>query len=395
MKPVALLLCVLFLGGYFNSEARIFAQQITEPYTILDKNKKKASRKKSSGKLLTTVSFEILTPAQSASLAGQKWYQEFEKLRVPLRIHQGLPGDTASVTETVNGRTRRVTVVAVLGRRGELLLPGRKFTTGNTDKLQTWIEELKLYGAQGNPAGQELWGLTDEQFLALFKLLEKEFEGSVLDKNFLTGLEEFEFPKEHPLLIQPETKKYLTTSPLPTTPQPQELTGLSRGAALVIFLRQYGLGFTPKRLPDKRIVLSVELLDEMKEPWPVGWDWGDLPGKVAPVFHSSNKENPVRRSEHTVEKFAKLITDRSGMRILFDDTALKALGFEVSEQKVKVRPRITTWNLLLTKGLSSVHLQFERRLDEKGEPFLWVIPTSYLKRHPINATEGETSSKKE
>ena len=54
---------------------------------------------------------------------------------------------------------------------GRIVLPDRTFTRGDGVNLQEWVEELRLYGAQGSPEGKPLWGLSEEQFKAVFTAL--------------------------------------------------------------------------------------------------------------------------------------------------------------------------------------------------------------------------------
>ncbi len=113
--------------------------------------------------LKTTIEIDITSTSQTGDPAAQNWANcstnsatrhAFESAGMPSRV-----------TEKVRGSLRNVSVSGILSRSGELIVGNKSFDLSDKQKLEEWLEELKLYGAQGAPEGKPLWGLNREQFV--------------------------------------------------------------------------------------------------------------------------------------------------------------------------------------------------------------------------------------
>src|SRR5262245_20949115 len=107
----------------------------------------------------TMINVQLLTGDEGNGLTAFRWQQVFQKLDVMLTIRQARSDDKPSVTERKSGGVRQIDVIGRLDRKGQVIFPERTFTSSDTSKLSEWLDELKVYGAQGSPAGQSAWGL--------------------------------------------------------------------------------------------------------------------------------------------------------------------------------------------------------------------------------------------
>src|SRR5262249_52363253 len=91
----------------------------------------------------TFLEIELLMPQIGADpLAAQRWREVFEQLGEPVRIRQPLGSDRPSLKESQRGSLRTVKLMGRIERNGDLVLPGRTYTTRDSAPLGQWLTEL-------------------------------------------------------------------------------------------------------------------------------------------------------------------------------------------------------------------------------------------------------------
>ncbi len=45
-----------------------------------------------------------------------------------------------------------------MDRTGAVAFPGQTFKMNEPEEIKKWLDEIKVYGAQGSPEGKKLWG---------------------------------------------------------------------------------------------------------------------------------------------------------------------------------------------------------------------------------------------
>src|SRR5262249_7227432 len=207
----------------------------------------KAEKKKISSTLITV---ELLTVGDGVSVKAREWMEVLSKMDVTLTIRPGRANEKLEVTEKKSGGTlRNVTVRGMLDNRGQLTFPEKTFAESDTGKLAAWLDELRTYGAQGNPDGRPAWGLTKEQFGLVHGALKKALAFDPKEFEVARALEKFEFPKELPLRFSSAAARVLKDR-AGTAEVGQSLEGISQGTALAVLLSDQRLAFRPRRLPD-------------------------------------------------------------------------------------------------------------------------------------------------
>ena len=74
----------------------------------------------------------------------------------------------------------------------------------------------------------------------------------------------------------------------------------------------------------------------------------------------------------TLAETLAAIAGRLEAPILFDRYALARHGIDPATARITVPETKTSYSQILTKVLSKAQLRYELRVDEAGEPLLWV-----------------------
>ena len=158
---------------------------------------------KSTGKKppVTSITIELLTGNDGVGMKARDWIAILGKLDVVVTVRSGRPDDKLGVTEGKGGGAlRTVRVVGALDSKGRLVLPDQTFTEDDAGKLAEWINDLRVYGAQGNPGGQPVWGLTKRaiRWPDSYRA-QKPFAAETKDVTVAKVVTLFELPREHPI----------------------------------------------------------------------------------------------------------------------------------------------------------------------------------------------------
>ena len=149
----------------------------------------------------------------------------------------------------------------------------------------------------------------------------------------------------------------------------KKIKGISLGTAFALVLRDHSLGFRPLRTPTGSIELVVDPLSEAKDAWPIGWDLQKSRPKTAPKFF---KLIPVSLDKVKLVDVLHAVSVKTGVPIYLDHPAIKAKGITVDKLVVSYPSRKASWSLLL-RGITVRHrLKHKLRIDEAGNPFVWI-----------------------
>jgi hypothetical protein len=337
--------------------------------TFPDETRRGEGSKKKPG--VTTITVELLTGSTGVGLKARQWAEILSKLDVVVTVRNGRSDDKVGVTESKTGGTlRSVIVVGALDSTGRLIFPDQIFTENDADKLAAWINELRLYGAQGDPNGRPVWGLTKEQFGVIHSALKKPLAADTKDLEITKAVGLFDLPKDHPVRFSTEavTKMKERGGQLKVS---QSLQGVSQGTALAVVLAEKGLGFRPRRLPDGGIELTVYPLEDKGNVWPVGWPReNNVPDTCPELFRFKNIELDDEPLDEVLEAVASVIN----VPILIDRQGLAAKGVDFASVKITYPRKRTTWSEALKSFTYKAKSKVEVLIDEAGKPFLWITP---------------------
>jgi hypothetical protein len=329
----------------------------------------------------TEVSLVLVTSAAAAIEHAQAWGQRLQSLEIPVQTRQAVTGDKPEVKEQKLGRFRRITVTAVLDRNGKILCGDRSFTFAEAEKLGEWIRELKTYGAQGAPHGKPLFGLNDAQFAAVMKSLAPVIEMETSGLSLEEMLGKLPLPRQHPLRMTAEAQRVARMIGSDEVLR-QNLKGISVGAAFAAALGEFGLAFKPLRTPEGNIELAILPRDHGDDAWPIGWplDHEKPQGQLVPALF---KTVPINLEDVPLTDALNAAADASKVVIVIDRFAIQRAGIDLSELKVTISPRKTTWGLLL-KQMTFPH-KLGRKLvaDESGKPFVVITTLQESTKQPV------------
>lgn len=333
---------------------------------------------------LTQVTVELMTGNEGVGLRAHRWRDIFEKLDVTFVVRRSLLNEKPEIKERrIGDSVRQVQVTGRLETNGRLVFADHTFTEGDVAKLTEWLKDLKTYGAQGTPEGQPAWGLTKQQFGHLHEALAKTLTVEPQGRDIALALALFELPGDFPLKLSEAARKSIEAGARRVVVQ-QAYAGLSLGTALAALLREHGLGFRPRRLPDGRIELTVIDLAESDDVWPVGWMGAEPGQRIAPglfKFHQIELDG--------IELSAVLDSARDliGIPILVDSHGLKSRDIDVSQIKVSYPAKKTTWGIALGTLVFKAHARYELLIDESGKPLLWITHTANPRRPELQSAE--------
>ncbi len=338
----------------------------------------------------TQLEIHLLTSDAASNRYAQQWADYFRQKDVAVRIRSRTQRDEPGVTErSIGDSVRWVTVLAELDRRGHVTLPERSFALSDGGKLAEWLDELRTYGAQGSPDGQPVWGLTKEQLDQVLAALKRPLAIDPQGKDLLAALVLFAPDVDRgdlPIHVTPEAKEIMA-QPQGERLFPQSLAGLSRGTALAVLLRYYGLCFSPQRTPSGGLELVLRDSAATKQPWRIGWPWPkETPrDKIAPnLFKFVN----VELDDLALSDVFSAAAESIDIPILIDYAGMDEWHIEYDKIRVTYPRKKTTWGLAIQRIAFQSRLRRELYVDEAGKPFVWITPIEF-KRKPTGDDQNE------
>lgn len=319
----------------------------------------------------TVVEVTVLLPRLGAAVEAQRWAKTFSDLGVQAQFRNAIGTDELGVEESVRGTFRTVKVVGELTNDGRLQLGEQLYTHDDLRRLREWIESLQTYGAQGSPQGQPLWGLNERQFTELYEALSTavtvELEGQPLNE----ALTQLPLPPQHALRRLAAADEWLAAHPAGVIEN--RVQGLSCGTVLALILSESNLGFAPARTPNGQLELHIAPRQSGQQVWPVGWNLpeGVDHGQLVPVLH---KFLEIGFDKAALQDVLDAAAAAIEVPILVDYHATRGAGVDLEQKAVSYPAKRTTWSLMLNTVIRKANLIKEVRVDERGQPFLWIAP---------------------
>lgn len=315
------------------------------------------------------VSVEFFTGRQGVGLPAQEWAQAFEKIGRSVRIRPGRGEEQPEVRDDTIAGARRVTVIGKLEGNGQVVFPDRTFNSDQVLELDAWLKELEEFGAQGDPDGQPLWGLNEQQFGEIYEALSEQVVEDVRDLPLDDAVATLQIAENHRIRWSNDAERVLRDVNAPVRTVRQSLAGFSKGTALAIMLSERGLGFRPMRTPDSKIELIIEPVAPSLKLWPIGWDPKLTPRETAPkLFELTN----VELDSVPLTSVLDTISERAEVPIIFDYDAVQKKSIALNDVLVSHPAGRAVLNALVQRFVSKARMTSKLRIDELGHPFIWV-----------------------
>ncbi len=321
--------------------------------------------------LQTIVEVDILSLDPQGDPSSQKWGQVFEDLGLSVRIRSGREAK-AGVTEKVRGSLRYVTASGILSRDGELSFGKVAFRLSEAERVQEWLDELKTYGAQGTPEGKPLWGLSRAQFAIVNEQMTKLLTVKTPGQSLPTLVQALQNDAQLPIHLHTATAGWLKDA-AHDRPITTDVTGFSTGTGLAIALNEIGTGLRPVRTPAGQIEYEILPLDQLKDPWPLGWEpKAETPRNL--ITPELFQMGVVGFDQSPLSEVLAAIQTESKTPIVIDTRRSLAKKIDVTRIMVSSPTKKTAWALVVSQCVRQAGLYNSYRQDEAGRGFVLVAP---------------------
>jgi hypothetical protein len=326
------------------------------------------------------IELELATERGVQITAPREWLQLLAGIGIEHVQIRGATGRDRPLAEN-RGSDKQPSyhVVGMLTSGDTVRLPGGTFGRGDRAKLKDYFDRLGADGAESLTAARGMFGLTEKELKeALTDLAQPiDFEtrgqkpGAMLAR--LQAKLRFKFVKDgnaEQVLLQ-------------TKPIGDDLQGVSIGTGIVMVLRNCHLTMRPEKPRGRELEYVIEVSRRSPEAektlghinstdiryWPIGWEPEKAPGLVAPsLLESLNAEI----DGYSLEEAFAAIKPRLKVPVYLDHAALAAKEIDPAKVQVKIARQKMSYRRLIDRILAQARLGSSLRVDESGQPFLWV-----------------------
>lgn len=315
------------------------------------------------------VDLELLTEKGFPLEGSQEWIEALKSVGASgIRIRAAGPSDEGGIVTggTVKSPTYKVTGVLTSGN--VLRLPGAQFRLQDKGKIAAWIRKLQEGGEEGLFATTGAFGLTAKQLVAMHDGLAHRVDFSTKGKpagqvvrKIIASLSKVE------VAVDGSAGKTLEGDETTL----DELSGVTSGTALAAALRPLGLVLVPLPPRGEQLRLAIADARAAKESWPVGWPPEKPPKDAMPdLFKFLN----VEIVDTPLNEALDAIQGRLKSPFLYDHNSMARHKVDTSTVKAKIPSGNTYYKGILDRLLSQSkpQLKCEIRVDEGGQPLLWI-----------------------
>ena len=313
---------------------------------------------------------EILIQSQPGyRIKAQEWGRAFQQLGHSPRFREPRGGEVSLVENVDRGGGVTVHVVGGMVADGSIRILEQQFTVADLQPLTVLLDELALYGAAGPPKTNPKWGLSDDQFLEVTKMLMEPVTAAVTLQSSVVTVESLGLPEGLRLKFTDAAREKALGRKPAASPESLDVTGISKGTAMAMVLAQYGLGFRPLHAGRNRYDIEIDSGDESSNLWPVGWKSQESAAVVLPAWL---KSIPFKLDQVEISGLAGAVADRLQIPLFQSSHALAAEGLDLDVLTYSRKEDRVSPSRLLTAVGDKLKLGFDLRVDEGGRLFLWV-----------------------
>ncbi len=310
------------------------------------------------------VRLELVGEGRGTSMAFQQWAGLLGKAGIRnVRIRTATATDRVGIEVRGTKDNPLYVVTGVIRSRDELILPSGRFRRSDVARLARRLDDLARLGPADRREPATAFGLSSEQIEQVLEDLSRPVGFSTVGMVRRATVERIVDRLLLPTKIDPAMADALDDDKIS-----EELLGISRGTALAYLLRPAVMCLVPCKL-NGRVVYVTKRPKPGMEIWPVGREPNSPVRELLPAiyeFHNVNIQNvPADRAMAAIGKLLKV-------PVLIDHDALARHGIEPAKVLVTHPRRRTTYSIALRKILFQAGLKFEVRVDDAGEPFLWI-----------------------
>lgn len=310
------------------------------------------------------VSVDVYTDERLPAAAAQEWAGRLGELHLDnVRIRGRSSGERVEVSNVGTDRQPRYRVVGRIAADGTLQLPGGKFTARQAAGIGRYLTELSRTGPEGVTAERGAFGLLPSQVQRVKADLSPPVAESTAGRPANEVVRAIAAQLEADLSLDRASEQALAGLTVD-----EELRGIARGTALALALRPAGLAFAPAAGEGTAVRYRVAQGRKLGEIWPIGWEPDGPPRETLPaIVERINVEIDAAPLDETLATIAR----RLKAPLWYDHNALARHGVDV-HREVSLPAGKLMYAQILRKLVAQAKLKYELRIDDAGQPFLWV-----------------------
>jgi hypothetical protein len=305
----------------------------------------------------------VFAPGLDANLAAQKWTKALGDLGLAsVRFRPLQNGDQTGIRTEGSGDTAVYQITALMNNHGALITPGGQFLLSDSARLKKWLEQVQSGG--GQPGAKTVFGLSPKQFDEVKRALSAPVGFPTKGARPEQVIEHIRGMLMMPLAIDPTIAKSLAAD----DPVRDQLQGLSLGTALAAIARTAG-GVLLPRAGRNGLELTLTAPQAGGEMWPIGWppEVKDESKIVPKLFDFTRVDIDGVPASQAIDA----IESRLGVPMLFDYNNMARQRVDL-KKPVKVTAGQSYYRHILDRVLFQAGLKAEVRLDDAGNPFVWI-----------------------
>jgi hypothetical protein len=299
--------------------------------------------------------------------APQQWLQLITRLgidRVQLRATRA--GDAPDIETLGTADRPRYRLTGVIDNRNRLVLPGGRFSMNDAAKLRTYLDNLAGDGAAGVLAEKGRFGLTNDQFRALFEQLQQSPGIATAGRPVSEVISDYDERLGPSIELSAEAREQLGKGALAS----DDASSLTAGTALALVLREANLALVPSKQTGSDVVLQVvPLTAELADHWPVGWPAEGDQRRAAPGLF---EYVTIEVADYTIKQAVDAIAPRIKVPVFWDHHTLQSQPTDPRLTKVKMAEVKSYHKRILDRLLFQARLRGAIRVDEAGTTFYWI-----------------------
>jgi hypothetical protein len=323
------------------------------------------------------IELELVTESGFPMTGSHQWSRFLAELDFDrVRIRGAARGGRPAIETTGPATARSYLVTGVLSSRNQLRLPGGTFTLRDKAGLQDWIRRLAEDGEDGLTEDRVAFGLTPQQLIAVHESLGTKVRAPMQGERLEAAIATIVQDADQRLAIDADVAGLIREGGVVQ----DQVQGLASGTSLAALLRPLGLGFAPVSSPGGTVQLRVMADREATESWPVGWPPSKVQAKPIDLVPKLFERLEVEIADTPLAEVLAAVQQRLNVPLLVDHLALARRQIDPAGARVSFsQPRTYYWRIL-DQTTRQAGLKVEVRVDEAGQPFLWLTTRGPLGR---------------
>lgn len=307
----------------------------------------------------------LMRGSATARVQARNWAELFQKIGHTATIATDNGGESLGVRSREGGRQTVVEVVGLV-ERNVLQLGKNKYRLSDTQALKQFLDHLEKYGSEGPIRQRPTWGLSEEQYTTVLRLLAPKVGREIELSSPVQVVEAFALLPEFRVTWTAESRKVaLSQSPDPLT---VDLRSLSTGTGLAVALSQFGLGFRVIENRRRGYDIEIDAGDESSNMWPAGWRNKRALAGVLPLMY---RHVEVDLEDDFVVDIIDAVAERVEVPWFCSRHQVAASGIDFENIRYSAPPDRESPRRLLDSLAGKHKMGIDVRTDEAGQLFLW------------------------